>query len=359
MRPDERACFFLFHGQATIPIKCQRNMVQFSGGRSSNNHAYQSMPMQILNYVVFTALLIWFFCLHDLNSQLWNVSDHKDHPNKVAIRHPYQPLSQEKCRPLRDVSNYSTSTVQYSIDNPSSGRQNSKYQSCLQFKCDWNSTANTHCDSFGPTIYTDPSNPPCCVHILRDMAAAFDAVMCKLGFEYFSSFGMLLGLVRNDKLIPWTSDNDYIATERTLAAMYAMSPEEKKVWDDHGLAFLFDNYYHRVCVTSTFMNGDLANLWTTSSYEWYPLVYPYADIFVAKERSYSDVNASNMSIIDQLECDHSMDSFRPAQRRGVYQNSFQVSMPNNAEKVLERVYGSTWRIPDKEKRPHGDTRCKG
>jgi hypothetical protein len=321
--------------------------------------------MQICKCVVFASLLIWFSFVHDLNNRLWDVSDHKDHHNdnnnnKLAIRHPYQPIEQQ-CRPLRDVSHYSTSTVQNPIEDPyAAGRQNSKYDSCLQFKCDWNSTTNTHCDSFGPTIYTDPSNPPCCVHILRDMAAAFDAVMCKLGFEYFSSYGMLLGLVRNDKLIPWTSDNDYIATDRTLAAMYDMSPKEKKVWDDHGLAFFFDNFYHRVCVTNTFMNGDLAKLWTTSSYEWYPLVYPYADIFVAKETSYSDVNISNMSVIkDQLGCAHSMDSFRPAQRRGVYQNSFQVSMPNNAEKVLGRVYGSTWRIPDKEKRPHGDTKCKG
>jgi hypothetical protein len=123
--------------------------------------------------------------------------------------------------------------------------------------------------------------------------------------------------------------------------MYDMSVEDKKVWDDHGLSFFFDNYYHRVCVTNKFMNGKLAKLWTTRSYEWYPLVYPYADIFIAKELS-SNGNNSNMSVIkDELGCAHSMDSFRPAQRRGVYQNSFQVSMPNDAEKVLERVYGST------------------
>eukprot|EP00985_Skeletonema_marinoi_P013387 scaffold6623_cov78-Skeletonema_marinoi.AAC.1 len=230
-------------------------MVQFSGGQSSNRK-YQAM--QIWKYVGFASLLIWFYILHDINNEFSVVSDHK---------HPYQPKSQQKCRPLRDVSHYSTSTVHYPIESASAGRQNSKYDSCLEFKCDWNSTTNTHCDTFGPSVYNDPTNPPCCVHILRDMAAAFDAVMCKLGFEYFSSYGMLLGLVRNDKLIPWTSDNDYIATERTLAAMYDMSVEDKKVWDDHGLAFFFDNYYHRVCITNKFMNGKLAKLWTTRSYE--------------------------------------------------------------------------------------------
>lgn len=334
-------------------------MTQFSGEKGGSRK-YQ-LTMQIMwKYAGFASLLVlWFYVLRDIDDQL-GVSDHKAHNNshKLAKQHPYQQGSQQECRPLRDVSHYSTSTVHYPIEDESYGRQNSKYDSCLEFKCDWNATSNTHCDSFGATIYNDPTYPPCCVHILRDMAAAFDAVMCKLGFEYFSSYGMLLGLVRNDKLIPWTSDNDYVATERTLAAMYDMSTEDKKVWYDHGLAFFFDNYYHRVCVTDKFMNGELAKLWTTSSYQWYPLVYPYADIFIAKELSSRDGSKSNSMIKDQLGCEHTMDSFRPAQRRGVYNDSFQVSIPNDAEKVLERVYGSTWRIPDKEKRPHGDTKCK-
>ena len=48
---------------------------------------------------------------------------------------------------------------------------------------------------------------PCCVHTLRDMATAFDDVMCTSGLECFTSYGMLLGLVRSDRLILWTLDN--------------------------------------------------------------------------------------------------------------------------------------------------------
>ena len=81
-------------------------------------------------------------------------------------------------------------------------------------------------------------------------------------------------------------------------------------------------------------------------------------MFIAREEI-SNMNSSSTSVIvDQLGCAHPMESFRPAQRRGVYQNSFQVSMHNDAEKVLTRVYGPTWKIPDAEKRPHGDTKCK-
>lgn len=152
---------------------------------------------------------------------------------------------------------------------------------------------------------------------------------------------------------PWTSDNKYIATDRTLAAMYDMSPKDKKVWDDHGIHFFFDNHFHRVCVTPTFMKGRLAKLWTWKSHDWYPLVYPYADILIARETLVNNTSV----MIDQLRCAHCMENIRPAQRRGVYQNSFQVSMPNNAEEVLKHVYGSTWRIPDAKKKPHGNTRC--
>jgi hypothetical protein len=36
--------------------------------------------------------------------------------------------------------------------------------------------------------------------------------MCYLGLEYLPAFGMLLGLARSDRLIPWTSDNDYMVS---------------------------------------------------------------------------------------------------------------------------------------------------
>lgn len=320
------------------PSRSLRNIPAFSVARSLS-------PLRV-GLCAYLSLFI-FLCLFFHNSKVRTT----EIVSNIHL-HTYERVSsQRQCR-NRDVSSYSNSTVQHPIKDATDDGQ--RWNSCLQYRCDWN-TNHTHCDSFGPTIYNDPFNPPCCVHILRDMAAAFDAVMCKLGFEYFSSYGMLLGLVRNDKLIPWTSDNDYIATDRTLAAMYDMSPTDKKVWDDHGIHFFFDNHFHRVCVTTTFMKGELAKSWKTKSYNWnwYPLVYPYADIFVARE---TFVNNTSV-MIDELGCAHQMEIIRPAQRRGVYQNSFQVSMPNNAEEVVKRVYGSSWRIPDAKKTPHGDTKC--
>jgi hypothetical protein len=52
----------------------------------------------------------------------------------------------------------------------------------------------TKCDNPLATNFDGP-DPPCCVHILRDIAREFDRVMCYLGLEYLPAFGMLLGLM--------------------------------------------------------------------------------------------------------------------------------------------------------------------
>ena len=72
------------------------------------------------------------------------------------------------------------------------------------------------CDNYDETNYNGPE-PPCCVHILRDMARTFDETMCGLGLEYVATFGTLLGLVRSDRMIPWTSDIDYIIPSKHVA----------------------------------------------------------------------------------------------------------------------------------------------
>lgn len=125
----------------------------------------------------------------------------------------------------------------------------------------------------------------------RHSSAAFDAViMCKLALNTLVAMECYLAYPGRPTM--------HVATERTLTAMYDMSIEDKKVWYDHGIAFFFDKYYHQLCVTEKIMNGDLAKLWTTSSYNVILSVYPYADIFIAKELSSSDGSESNSMVKD-------------------------------------------------------------
>jgi len=86
-----------------------------------------------------------------------------------------------------------------------------RYDGCLRYECA--KSTDLHCqDNFAPTNYSEGSKPPCCAHILRDIIQLVDQALCDLGLEYFASYGTLLGLVRNDHVIPWTADNDFVVS---------------------------------------------------------------------------------------------------------------------------------------------------
>ena len=102
-------------------------MVQINGWHRSRNYQHQATQSWIKYVVLAIIVCTWCYSISGINNQFQKVD-----LNVNSKRHPYQASSQQKCRPLRDVSHYSTSTVHYPIDNPSTGRQNSKYDSCLQ-----------------------------------------------------------------------------------------------------------------------------------------------------------------------------------------------------------------------------------
>ena len=244
---------------------------------------------------------------------------------------------------LRDLSNYTAWKAPFDTGNSRKSRE-SKWAHCLRFQCMNNQSL---CDNFAPTNFDGP-DPPCCVHILRDMSREFDRAMCHLGLEYFPAFGMLLGLTRADKLIPWTIDNDYIVTKQTLAAM-------EDLWDsashlNHGVGFHHDQVY-RLCVTPSFADGKLLRWKANETKSWYASsVYPFADLFWAEE-------PNGTTVIDQRECYYDVSSLRPAVRRAVYNGTFYQNFPQNPDALLTEYFGHSWRVPDAKKRSHGGTHC--
>lgn len=126
---------------------------------------------------------------------------------------------------------------------------------CLFFQCEKNATL---CDNNNPTEYNG-SKPPCCVHILRDVAHEFDSEMCRIGVDYIATFGTLLGLIRSDRLIPWTGDMDYIIPSKAAANAMVHLWDTKKT----GLRHVFQGI-NRMCITSDFANGELAK-WNISA----------------------------------------------------------------------------------------------
>lgn len=223
----------------------------------------------------------------------------------------------------------------------------SAWAPCLRFECNWDVN---DCDTYEETNFDGPK-PPCCTHIMRDMARVFDNIMsCELGLEYFVSFGMLLGFERADKIIPWTTDNDYLMTIDNIIAMVDLW--NTTATTTHGLQIVYDMLW-RVCVTPEFGNRRLLQWQTTNETHYYPSHddpirnYVFSDIF-----DLYDHNETTM--MDIRECYHDVKAMRPAVLRTVYNGTVTQSFPANPDSILTTYYGHDWRVP---KTGGGGTHC--
>jgi hypothetical protein len=249
----------------------------------------------------------------------------------------------QECSMLRDLSNYTEKILR--PVRRDKGSQIGRYAHCLRFHCMRNISK---CDNSLDTNFDGP-DPPCCVHILRDMTREFDRVMCHLGLEYIPAFGMLLGLARSDRLIPWTSDNDYMISTATMMAMISH-------WDstshlEHGLSLVYDGI-DRMCVSPSFANGKLLR-WkvNTTRTKWYIMDgNPYTDFYIG------DFNSEDM-FVDTMKCAHHVSSLRPYERKAFYNGTVYQYFPSKPQKILAEVYGSDWKVPDPRKNGHGGTTC--
>jgi len=212
---------------------------------------------------------------------------------------------------------------------------------CLTFHC----TTSESCNNYLPTNYDGP-DPPCCPSILRDMARIFDDTMCDLGLDYVTAFGMLLGLVRSDRLIPWTSDNDYIVLPNSMNAMVDL-------WDANatGMSLIFQGI-PRLCATSKFAEGKLQR-WnmTAKSQELCFAGSPYIDLYVSTKMS------DLLTFMPIVPCIYKMSEIWPSNRVKVYNKTFYQNYPAKPEQVLIKNYGKDWKTPESDKNGHGQSTC--
>jgi hypothetical protein len=169
--------------------------------------------------------------------------------------------------------------------------------------------------------------------------------MCYLGLEYLPTFGMLLGLARSDRLIPWTSDNDYmISTSDHDGHAY--------LWDsashlEHGLLLVYDGM-DRMCVNPSFANGKLLR-WKGKGTERYVTSgYPYTDFYVGDYDREPVCGKGS-------KCAHHVT--RPYERKAFYNGTLHLNFPSKPQDILTVLYGSDWKVPD-PKKYRTDTNCR-
>ena len=243
---------------------------------------------------------------------------------------------------LRDLSDFSTKKVGHRYD--ASFVSNDMIASnCLFYNC---TTDLNQCNNALPTNFDGPS-PPCCTHILRDMARVFDDAMCSLGLDYAVGFGTLLGLRREHRIIPWTIDNDYIIPSKDVASAMVSLWDSKKT----GMAHIFQGI-NRMCVTPDFAGGELAKKWSLNKPPHHQKAldlagFAYIDFYLG----YNDTSALFNTI---GRCQHLYSDIFPTKRELVYNGAFAQRFPANSEQLLRTFYGKEWRIPPANKSPHGN-----
>jgi len=225
---------------------------------------------------------------------------------------------------------------------------------CLFFKC---TKSVAECDNNNPTEY-DGDKPPCCVHILRDAGRLFDAEMCRIGLDYTTAFGTLLGLMRSDRLIPWTGDMDYIIPSEAVANAMVHLWDTKKT----GLAHIFQDI-NRVCLTHDFADGKLAKfkftapppkklLKSADGNTLWSRGFPYLDLYVGRD------HPSFPGEYNELKhCRHKKTDIFPTAKGLFYNKTLSQRIPANPEQLLRTYYGKTWRNPTPARNPHGDSLC--
>ena len=240
----------------------------------------------------------------------------------------------------RDVTNYTGTGYTASLPKTTTRAM------CHRFAC---SKDETSCDNTLPTNY-DGKEPPCCTHILRDLARIFDDVMSNLGLEYAVAFGTLLGLSRSDRIIPWTADNDFIIKDSKTAHAMADLWGKTNATATTGLSLMFQDIL-RICITPQFAGGKIQK-WIDQKQkncrQWlWNCDIPYIDLYTGK-------NISNEMYKEIGNCRHHYSSVFPTKRRLVYDGAFALNFPANPEQLLRSYYGTNWTMPRSEtKEPHG------
>ena len=238
----------------------------------------------------------------------------------------------------RDLSDFATSKIG-NVHNSSSVPRTLRGSNCLFYRCNTNIT---DCDNTLPTNYDGPK-PPCCSHILRDMARIFDEEMCALGLDYVTAFGTLLGFRREGRIIPWTIDNDYIIPSTDVANAMVLLWNASRT----GMAHHFQGI-NRMCATPDFAGGELQKKWPRKVGRklLYKSGLPYIDFYLGRK-----VNSTIFGQFDK--CIHLQSDVFPTKRRLVYDGEFAQNFPANTDQLLRTFYGKNWMIPPDVKSSHG------
>jgi len=197
-----------------------------------------------------------------------------------------------------------------------------------------------------------PGDVPCIVDVLGDMVLAISEAFEKAKLTHFIAYGTLLGAVRNQKIIPWTTDVDLVIDSGNWTGL-AKTLKNSNVLAKHGLKFFFDPGFGkdlgRICISEDAKKwiGYAKNIPEKSVY--YDTGYPYVDI-------YKGIDVPNMvgkyRVMWGPGCTFNKSDIYPLGKVDLLGHKF--AAPRNPDAILSQIYGPDYITPPAKKGMHGN-----
>ena len=176
------------------------------------------------------------------------------------------------------------------------------------------------------------------IEILNKTCVMLDSV----GAEFWICNGTLLGLVRDNKLIPWDNDLDIAVfkdSKRTEIIKALSNAGYELIDDGHGSSYVTFAYFHQKIDINFFeLNEDLLeSLWQVNKLSGIPG-------FLTRVLSRIRFAIPRIGFLWELE-GYSVPIKYIFPIGQVAIGSYLFKIPQNAESVLEHTYGSGWKTP--------------
>jgi len=184
---------------------------------------------------------------------------------------------------------------------------------------------------------SDPTSPPCLVDILEVMAFATLQIFEARNLNHFVSYGSLLGSVRNESIIEWTSDFDIVVEESHFNLIKIASTG---FLSKYGLVYFTDKKYPdigRICATPE-SPWNKFKITKPNDVDYFD-AYPYVDIY----QLVNIKQINSLMIKFGPPCKFTMDEIYPFSKTKIYGR--EVFAPAKPHEFLKKVYGPDYMIP--------------
>jgi len=202
-----------------------------------------------------------------------------------------------------------------------------------------------------PGLPVNDDEPPCILDVLQEMLFDTVSALEQSNITYFINYGTLLGAVRDQKIIPWTTDID-IVIHTNIWKRIGKKLYDSTLLDEKGYRWFHDRKYTdmaRLCIGD---DNEKYAKWTKEEIEpenYWDSGYPYVDFYQGVE-----LKGWNYTVLAGPPCTFKTEQIFPLMKIPI--GGRLVNAPRDPRPMLAQIYGPSWMRPPtaEERDAHGD-----